>query len=321
MGGIGHDFKAGVNFINEPRLFITFNSGKGVLQHTHLTDDVNGPISVVTLNDGDASANIPLKQYAIYFQDDWRATDRLTINAGLRWDYITGYQFDQSLNPNFVKMQAAGAAGLLQGIKGLENCGLEPQEDNNNFQPRIGFAYDIKRRRPQRAARRLGHLHGHGLHQLERAVRRQRRHRPRLRRRAAGGQSAGHPQSRRQLLPRRAAAVEHRRARTRPWSAGSRCSASGPTRAWSMPYTRQASVGWSHEVLPSTVITLDFVRGGRPRSEHASAHQRAHRERRRLAAPAGLPRPQPERPRHPSGDQPRPRASTPRSSPASSAGC
>ena len=44
-GGVGHDMKAGVNFINEPRLFITFNSGKGVVQHTHLTDDVNGPIS------------------------------------------------------------------------------------------------------------------------------------------------------------------------------------------------------------------------------------------------------------------------------------
>ncbi len=27
--GLGHDFKAGVNFINEPRLFITFNSMKG----------------------------------------------------------------------------------------------------------------------------------------------------------------------------------------------------------------------------------------------------------------------------------------------------
>ena len=37
--------KAGVNFINEPRLFITFNTGKGVVQYTHLTDDVNGPIS------------------------------------------------------------------------------------------------------------------------------------------------------------------------------------------------------------------------------------------------------------------------------------
>ena len=84
MGGIGHDFKAGVNFINEPRLFITFNSGKGVLQHTHLTATTNGPISIVTLNDGDASANIPLKQYAFYVQDDWRVTDRLTINVGLR---------------------------------------------------------------------------------------------------------------------------------------------------------------------------------------------------------------------------------------------
>ena len=30
MGGLGHDFKAGVNFINEPRLFVTFNTGKGV---------------------------------------------------------------------------------------------------------------------------------------------------------------------------------------------------------------------------------------------------------------------------------------------------
>ena len=36
MGGLGHDFKAGVNFINEPRLFITFNTGKGAIFNTHL---------------------------------------------------------------------------------------------------------------------------------------------------------------------------------------------------------------------------------------------------------------------------------------------
>ena len=34
-GGLGHDFKAGVNFINEPRLYITFNTGKGIaVEHT-----------------------------------------------------------------------------------------------------------------------------------------------------------------------------------------------------------------------------------------------------------------------------------------------
>ena len=35
-GGVGHDFKAGVNFINEPRLFITFNTGKSDYAYTHL---------------------------------------------------------------------------------------------------------------------------------------------------------------------------------------------------------------------------------------------------------------------------------------------
>jgi len=142
-GGVGHSFKTGVNFINEPRLFITFNSAKGVVQYTHLTDDVNGPLSDVTRNDGDASANIPLKQFAAYFQDDWRVNDRLTLNLGLRFDVITGYQFDQSGNPNYVKVQTAGAAGQLAGIKGLENFGKTPKEDWNNWQPRIGFAYDI----------------------------------------------------------------------------------------------------------------------------------------------------------------------------------
>ena len=143
MGGLGHDFKVGVNFINEPHLFITFNTGKGAVFNTHITNDVNGPISSVTLSDGNASANIPMKQFATYFQDDWRVSDRLTVNFGVRYDLMTGYQIDESKNPNFVAVQAAGAAGKLAGIVGLENAGLSPQEDKNNFQPRIGAVYDV----------------------------------------------------------------------------------------------------------------------------------------------------------------------------------
>src|SRR6185295_18843500 len=124
LGGLGHDFKAGVNFINEPRLFITFNTGKGAYFYTHLTNDKNGPVSAVTLSDGDSSANIPMKQFATYIQDDWRVSDKLTVNMGLRYDIMTGYQFDESKNPNFVALQAAGAAGKLKGIAGMENFGL-----------------------------------------------------------------------------------------------------------------------------------------------------------------------------------------------------
>ena len=259
MGGIGHDFKAGVNFINEPRLFITFNSGKGVLQHTHLTDDVNGPISVVTLNDGDASANIPLKQYAIYFQDDWRATDRLTINAGLRWDYITGYQFDQSLNPNFVKVQAAGAAGLLQGIKGLENAGLEPQEDKDNVQPRIGFAYDIKG--DGRSVLRggwgiymdMGYTNSNALFAASDATGRgfgavlRVDNQQGIRNPDGSFYRVGQPVSN---IQSQNEAVVGEFPLFGQWT----------DPRLEQPYTRQASIGWSHEVMPSTVITIDAVR-------------------------------------------------------------
>ena len=48
MGGLGHDFKAGVNFINEPRLFITFNTGTNDYAYTHLDNTLNGPISRVS---------------------------------------------------------------------------------------------------------------------------------------------------------------------------------------------------------------------------------------------------------------------------------
>ena len=144
MGGIGHDFKVGFNYIHEPRLFITFNVATGDFTYNHLTDDVNGPLGSVTRNGGAAEANIPLDQYAFYVQDDWRIESRVTVNMGLRYDFIDGIQVDQSLNPNYVKVQAAGPAGLLRGIKGMENAGLEPKEDSNNWQPRIGVAWDVR---------------------------------------------------------------------------------------------------------------------------------------------------------------------------------
>jgi hypothetical protein len=144
MGGLGHDFKAGANFINEPRLFITFNTGKGVVQYNHLTDDVNGPVSGITLNDGDSHANIPIKQYAAYFQDDWRVSDRLTLNLGVRYDLVKGLQFDQSQNPNYLLAQQLGAAGRFANVIGYENFGKTPKDDTNNVQPRLGAVWDVR---------------------------------------------------------------------------------------------------------------------------------------------------------------------------------
>src|SRR3954452_19712811 len=143
-GGLGHDFKVGVNFINEPRLFITFNTGKGAVFNTHITNDLNGPISTVSVSDGNAAANIPMKQFGTYIQDDWRVNDRLTLNVGLRYDIMTGYQFDESQNPNWVAVQAAGAADKLAGIVGLENFGLSQQDAKTIFQPHVRRVYGLR---------------------------------------------------------------------------------------------------------------------------------------------------------------------------------
>jgi hypothetical protein len=141
MGGLGHDFKAGLNFINEPRLFVVFDSGSADYGYTHLTNDINGPISAVARSKAGAAANMPMKQYGMYFQDDWRVTDKLTVNAGLRYDVTTGFLIDQSKIPNYNILTAAAAAGRFNGVPGFDEFGKKAQEDKNNIQPRIGAVY------------------------------------------------------------------------------------------------------------------------------------------------------------------------------------
>ena len=148
-GGLGHDFKVGANFINEPRLFITFNTGKGATFYTHVDNTLAGPISNVSISDGNAEANIPLRQFATYIQDDWRVSDRLTVNWGLRYDVISGFNLDQSKNPNFVLIRNAAIAGKFNVLPApvaeqLNHFASDPTIDKNNFQPRVGLVYDAR---------------------------------------------------------------------------------------------------------------------------------------------------------------------------------
>ena len=302
-GGVGHDMKAGVNFINEPRLFITFNSGKGVPQNVYLTDNPNGPIGTVTLNDGDASANIPLKQYAFYVQDDWAVTRKLTLNLGLRYDLIDGYQFDQSLNPNFVIMQNAGRAGQLAGIRGLENFGQDPKNDTNNWQPRLGFAYDLRGNGKDvirggwgiymdmaytnsNALFAASDASGKGFGAVLSVDNQSGIRNP------DGtfyqvGQPLSNLQSQNQSNPN---AIPLFGQFTDP--------------RLQMPYTRQTSLGWSHQLQAEHGVHGGLRARRRPRPERPAAHQhRRGRRRRRGYATAGVPGRLAGRDRHPAGDQ------------------
>ncbi|MEK7755066.1 MAG: carboxypeptidase regulatory-like domain-containing protein [Acidobacteriota bacterium] len=84
--------------------------------------------------------------WALYVQDDWRATDRLTLNFGLRWELgmprITDEDrmnaFDMAkINP------VSGTPGVITfaGRDGVPRRAWDP--DYNNFGPRFGFAWRV----------------------------------------------------------------------------------------------------------------------------------------------------------------------------------
>jgi hypothetical protein len=257
--GVGHDFKVGVNYIHEPTLFITFNVATNDYTYNHLTDDVNGPLGSVTRNGGAANANIPLDQYAFYVQDDWRVTPQITVNLGLRYDYIDGIQVDQSRNPNYVKVQSAGRAGLLAGIKGLENVGLDPKEDSNNWQPRVGFAWDLRGdgRDIVRAGwgiyQDMGYTNSNVLF-------------PAIDATGIGSGVVFNVDN--------PAGIRNPNGTfftvNDPISNITSQNQANPNQLpligqWldprlEMPYTRQTAVGWSHELMTNTVVSVDFVR-------------------------------------------------------------
>jgi outer membrane receptor protein involved in Fe transport len=274
-GGIGHDFKVGVNFINEPRLYLTFTEGTSDYAYTHADNTLNGPLTAVSINGGLAEANIPLKQYAGYFQDDWRVNNRLTLNLGLRYDLITGYQIDQSKNPNFVKVQAAGAAGLLKGIPGAENLGLEPKDDKDNIQPRFGFAYDV--RGDGRDVIRggwgiyydMGYTNANVLFPAVDAT-------------GIGfGQIFSVSTSTGILNPdgsfyRFGQPIANINSQNQVNTAQLPLFGQWLDPRFELPFTRQTAFGWSHQLMTNTVFTVDFVRNeGRDLGTRAAINARA----------------------------------------------
>ena len=95
-----------------------------------------------------APSNEHQKQYAAFAQDEWKVTPRLTLTAGLRYEYTTpetdskGYSFTILPGVQSTRFPGAPIGFVVPGDPGAPRGWYFP--DRKNFSPRLGFAWDPK---------------------------------------------------------------------------------------------------------------------------------------------------------------------------------
>jgi hypothetical protein len=92
--------------------------------------------------------------WGFYFGDDWKVSQKLTLNLGIRYEFETPrterYDRVNVFNPT-VASPLAGPAGLPNLVGGLEFAGVDGRgrrqfpTDSNNIAPRFGFAFQALR--------------------------------------------------------------------------------------------------------------------------------------------------------------------------------
>lgn len=149
-----HTLKGGVDYIWNPVEggFFKFNSTleidfladpSAILADTTTYPDgfsTAGLVGGMSFSTGDPKFIVATKQLGFYFQDDWKVTPRLTVNLGLRWDrdFNALGQSDIPKSRTYQELVAISPNPISDYyIRHL------PRDDNKDFSPRIGFAYDL----------------------------------------------------------------------------------------------------------------------------------------------------------------------------------
>ncbi len=91
---------------------------------------------------GNPNSTIKNTPIAFFAQDTWKATRRLTVNYGIRYDI----EYTQTIAPVGFRDPLTGinlSASDIQAAQDALNVQQGFPRDKNNFAPRFGFAYDI----------------------------------------------------------------------------------------------------------------------------------------------------------------------------------
>ncbi|HEY4050742.1 MAG TPA: carboxypeptidase regulatory-like domain-containing protein [Acidobacteriaceae bacterium] len=148
-----HNIKIGAGLIRRQALNNQNNYGTGLWNFqsatvpagatpnptTALTNLLTGSFYSVQRNNQITPPHYRVWEPSFYIQDDWRATNKLTLNLGVRYDIFTPFSevhnAISTFDPRTARILVAGQNGVNQ------YAGLNPTW--TNVAPRIGFAYSV----------------------------------------------------------------------------------------------------------------------------------------------------------------------------------
>src|SRR5438477_923848 len=102
-----------------------------------LADFMSGKVFTSLLALGNPVRQVFVNSFNLFAQDAYQVTRKLSVNYGLRYDYVGPFHNDKKDLSTF----SSSLGGLVFQGDGISN--LFPQ-DKNNFAPRVGFAYRVK---------------------------------------------------------------------------------------------------------------------------------------------------------------------------------
>src|SRR5215813_5294122 len=102
-----------------------------------------------------AVGNYRQHEYFAYLQDDFRVTNKLTLNLGMRWEYATP-RWDRDNNmSNYDPVTNS----IIKAKDGSISDRALINPDRKNFAPRIGFAYSARPNTVIRGGYGIGYVH------------------------------------------------------------------------------------------------------------------------------------------------------------------
>ena len=93
-----------------------------------------------TIAVGNPERYVRVNAFSLFAGDSWRATRRLSIDFGMRYEYFGPMHSTSADTANFVPGKGLLIAGQSGGLSSLY------QSDTNNFAPRFGFAYQVNQK-------------------------------------------------------------------------------------------------------------------------------------------------------------------------------